>query len=687
MVMVASYHGRHTDLSEIRRRFPLSLNGTALTHLMEIGMSLGLRSRALRLEPEDLRELSVPCIIHWNMEHYVVLWRVCRDGVVIHDPVHGRSTLSRAEFSTHFTGIALELEPIADFVPAPRPQRIGILRLTGNLGGIKRSLGLLALLALCLEALVLLAPLLVQVITDVALPYQDTDLLNLLGVGFLIMMVLHASVGALRSWCVARLGVSLNYGWRVNVFTHLVSLPHRYFERRQLGDLQNRFGSIADIQKALTSRFIEGLLDGVMTLLTLVLMLVYSKVLTAITVMAFVLYTCAKVVTFGWLREAQHGQLMSQAIQESHFLEVTRGIQAIRLNNKGPVQVGQHANKSIDALNRDIEVQRISIVLDSIKFVIFNLQRILILWLGATMVLGGSMTAGMLIAFFVFSYQFTTRAGALADYIAEFRMLDLHAERLADIVLATPELDVHPPQPAQPADHGLQLRGIAFRYDPGADFLLRCCDLTVRAGESVAIIGGSGSGKSTLIKVILGLLDAEAGSVLVGGQPLEKVGKHALREMIGTVMQDDQLFNGSILDNIRMFDTRSADGSVEAAARLAEVHSDIVAMPMGYYTLIGDMGSSLSGGQKQRIVLARALYKQPKILILDEATSHLDIQRERLVNASLARMSLTKIIIAHRPETIASADRVLELRDGSLHEVARPVFSRSADWAGGAAAG
>lgn len=669
MVMIASFHGRHTDLSELRRRFPLSLNGLTLNRLMDIGSALGLRSRALRLEPEDLGELTLPCIVHWKMEHYVVLWRVNRDSVVINDPVHGQKTLSRAEFSKHFTGIALELEPVAEFDPAPRPRRVGILRLTGNLSGVKRSLGMLAVLALTLELMVLLAPLLVQLITDYALPYGDKDLLNLLGIGFLIMMALHAAVGALRSWGVAKLGAGMNYGWSVNVFSHLVSLPQSFFERRQLGDLQNRFSSITDIQKTLTSRFIEGVLDGLMAVLTLILMLVYSKLLTAITVTAFVLYTLAKVMSFGRLREAQHGQLMSQALQQSHFLEVMRGIQAVRLGNKGPVQAAYHANKSIDTLNRELDVQRIAISLDTVKFVIFNSQRVLILWLGSLFVLNGSMTAGMLIAFFVFSYQFTTRAGALIDYLAEFGMLGLHAERLSDIVLSPPEQDVVPSSPSTPVDYSIRLEGVSFRYDPDQAFVIRDCDLHVASGETVAITGASGCGKTTLIKLILGLLDAEEGAVMVGERTLKSLGKHQVRELIGAVMQDDQLFNGSIRDNISMFDDRSKGDEVEEAAELAAVHADVQSMPMGYYTLIGDMGSSLSGGQKQRVVLARALYKKPKILVLDEATSHLDVRRERLVNESISRLALTKIIIAHRPETIDSADRVLELRDGQLFEV------------------
>ncbi|MGH8031324.1 MAG: peptidase domain-containing ABC transporter [Luteimonas sp.] len=680
LVMIATYYGRRCDLATIRRQFPLSLNGTTLARLIEIAAAQGMQSRPLRLEPEDIDQLQLPCIVHWDMEHYVVLWRITRRGAVIHDPVRGRRELSRAEFADHFTGVALEVQPAVDFTTPPPSRRVGIFALTGRLVGLKRVIVQIGALALLLELFTLIGPLFVQMVTDQVLPYDDHQLLQLLGIGFFLMVLIQTVIGAIRSWSVTRLGSTFEYSWTVNVFGHLLKLPQSFFERRQLGDISNRFSSIEQIQKTLTARFIEGVLDGLMAALTLGMMLLYSPMLTAITAITFLAYTIIRAVSFGWLHEAQHEQLMATATQQSHFLEVVRGMQAIRLNNKASVQAARYANKTVDAVNRGIAVQRLNIVFEALKFFVFNGQRVLILWVGALLALDQQLSAGMLIAFFVFSYLFTTRASALIDYGVELRMLRLHGDRLSDIILAEPEADVEPANANEPLDDSVRLIGIRFRYDEHQSWLLDGCELHVRQSESVAITGASGCGKTTLVKLLLGLADPQEGMVLVGERDIRGLGKRRLRDIVSAVMQDDQLFTGSIEDNISMFDEKADRAAIEAAACAASVHDDIVALPMGYYTLIGDMGSSLSGGQRQRIVLARALYKMPRILVLDEATSHLDVEREQLVNESIRRLDITRIVIAHRPETIASADRVLEMRDGRLfaRDPAVPLPRRSA---------
>jgi len=247
-----------------------------------------------------------------------------------------------------------------------------------------------------------------------------------------------------------------------------------------------------------------------------------------------------------------------------------------------------------------------------------------------------------------------------------------HGERLADIVLAPPEDDQALPEALPPQDVRIEVRNLSFRYAEGEPWVLRDCSFSIAPGESVAIIGASGCGKTTLVKLLLGLLKPSEGSIHVGGHDLHKLGARNVRAIVGAVMQDDQLFAGSIADNIGFFDPEFDLGRVEQAARLAAVHEDIAAMPMGYHGLIGDMGSSLSGGQKQRIILARALYRQPKLLFLDEATSHLDVGNEQLVNTAIRRLQVTRVIVAHRPETIASADRVLVMEQGRIVQELRP---------------
>jgi ATP-binding cassette subfamily B protein RaxB len=272
----------------------------------------------------------------------------------------------------------------------------------------------------------------------------------------------------------------------------------------------------------------------------------------------------------------------------------------------------------------------------------------------------------MLFAFVSYKEQFSARISGLIDKAIELKMLGVQGERLADIVLTEPEPDAPPIPVAVGTDASLEVRDLSFRYADTEPFVLQGCSLRIEHGESVAIVGASGGGKTTLLKVMLGLLTPTDGEVRVGGINIQKLGIQQYRALVGAVMQDDQLFAGSIADNIAFFDPSADHSRIEHAAKLAAVHDEIMAMPMQYNTLIGDMGAALSGGQRQRLLLARALYKQPAILFLDEATSALDIRKEKAVNDAVKALNLTRIIIAHRPETIASADRVIVLQNGRI---------------------
>jgi ATP-binding cassette subfamily B protein RaxB len=278
----------------------------------------------------------------------------------------------------------------------------------------------------------------------------------------------------------------------------------------------------------------------------------------------------------------------------------------------------------------------------------------------------------MLFAFMSYKDQFSARVAGLIDKMIDLRMLNLQGERLADIVLTPPEQAAQDAAP-QAMDASLEVRELSFRYSDMEPFVLLNCSFSVAPGESVAIVGASGGGKTTLVKLMLGLLAPTDGKIFAGGLDIQKLGIDRYRKLVGTVMQDDQLFAGSIADNICFFDPSPDQSAIEHFARMAAVHDDIAAMPMGYNTLIGDMGAALSGGQKQRILLARALYKRPRILFLDEATSALDVQKEKAVNDAIRSLKLTRIIIAHRPETIASAERVIVLQGGKVAQDLRRV--------------
>ena len=670
--MVAWFHGHRIDLAGMRRRFTVSLKGATLAYLMQVAGALHLAPRPLRLELGELAQLRAPCILHWDLNHFVVLKSADSRGAVIHDPAFGVRRLSLAEVSKHFTGIALELSPTAEFRPADERRRIRLRDLMGKVTGLRRSLTQVFILAIALQAIAIVSPFYMQWAIDGAVVSADRDLLTILGLGFLMLAVIQVGLAALRSWMVLYLGTTLNLQWLANVFSHMLRLPVSYFEKRHLGDVVSRFGAVNTIQRTLTSSFVEALIDGVMAVATLAMMLVYSVALTSIALAAVTVYAILRYAFYDPLKRATEEHIIHSAKQQSHFLETVRGVQSIKLFGRQEERRSRWLNLVVDAVNQDLATQKLSLGFRSANGLVFGLERVAIVWLGALLVLDSAFSVGMLFAFVSYKEQFSARVSGLVDKAIDLRMLNLQGERLADIVLTPPEED-SPSSPADVIDPSLEVRALSFRYSDTEPFVVLNCSFTVAPGESVAIVGPSGGGKTTLVKLMLGLLSPTDGKILAGGIDIHKLGIDRYRKLVGTVMQDDQLFAGSIADNISFFDPAPDQRAVEHFARLAAVHDDIAAMPMAYNTLIGDMGAALSGGQKQRILLARAMYKQPRILFLDEATSALDVQKERAVNEAIRSLNLTRIIIAHRPETIASAERVIVLQGGKVAQDLRRV--------------
>jgi ATP-binding cassette, subfamily B, bacterial CvaB/MchF/RaxB len=682
LAMVAACHGLVTDLPTLRRRFPLSLKGATLADLTRIAAQLHFTPRALRAELSHLSQLQLPCVLHWELNHFVVLTEVTSKGAVIHDPARGVRRLSTAEVSKAFTGVVLELTPAADFKPKVRKQTVTLRQLLGRVTGLKRSLLQIFALALALEAFMLLSPFFMQWVVDGVLVSADRDLLVTLGLGFGLLVLIQVVTGAIRSWAVLYLSATLNLQWLSNVFAHLMRLPMPWFEKRHTGDVMSRFGAVQQIQQTLTTHFIEAVLDGLLVVLTLAMMWVYSGTLTAIALGCVVVYALLRWAFFRPLREATEEAIVFDAKKSSHFLESLRGVQSIKLFNRQEDRQAQFMNRVVDAMNAHIATRKLDLVFSVSHKLVFGLERIAVVWVGALLVLDRSFSVGMLFAFFAYKEQFALRVSGLIDKVVELKMLKLQGERLADIVLTAPEEEVMVPARSLSAGGSarapsLELRGVGFRYSESDPILLRNLNLLIEPGESVAIVGPSGCGKTTLLKLMLGIHAPQRGEILVGGVPLKQVGLRAWRERFATVMQDDQLFAGSISDNISFFDPQADAAWVAECARVASVSDDIDAMPMGYHTLIGDMGTSISGGQKQRLLLARALYKRPQFLFLDEATSALDVDRERLVNQAVRQLNITRVIVAHRPETIASAGRVIVLSEGRIAQDLRSVGAGS----------
>ncbi len=689
IAMVASALGHRIELGELRRRFNVSLKGTTLKSLISLASAIGMTARPLRAELEALPMLATPCILHWDMNHFVVLKKATRRGAVILDPAVGERRLSLAEVSRHFTGVVLELTPNADFSPRKVRPRLPLRRLTGRVPGLKRSMGQVLLVALVLELFAIVAPLFNQMVIDDTIASHDTDLLGVLVIGFGLLLVAQTAIGLARSWMVMVLGQTLNLQWAGNVFAHLLRLPVNFFEKRHLGDVESRFRAVGDIQRTLTTAAIEAFLDGMLAIAALAMMLIYAPTLAAIVVGAVALYGVLRLAAYGPFRSAAAERLVVAARENSHVLETLRAMAPIKLFGREEERRARWQNLMVEVQNREVRTAKMNIGFSSANTFLFGAENLLVLWLGAKLVMAGAtggapFTIGMLFAFIAYKTQFTGRVSALINHLVDLKLLGMHAERVADIALHEPERDDVPANSLGHLVPSLELRDVSFRYGHGEPWVLRHAHLKIAPGESVAVTGASGVGKTTLLKIMLGLLQPSEGEVLYGGVPVRRLGISNFRAQVGTVMQEDMLLTGSLADNISFFDSDAKQSRIEACAKLAQLHDDIVKMPMGYQTLVGDLGSGLSGGQKQRLLLARAMYKQPRVLALDEATSHLDLANERAITQTLAQMRLTRLIIAHRPETIAGARRVVQLRGGELVEVLRTVPGAPA--AAGAAA-
>jgi ATP-binding cassette subfamily B protein RaxB len=684
LAMVADHYGHRTDLATLRRRFPVSLKGMSLDHLVRHASALGLAARPVRLELDDLDQLTCPCILHWNLQHFVVLEKVRRTWrgaiqVVILDPAIGRRTLSLDAVSRSFTGVAMEMRPTPAFERRDPPKRIAVAELAGKVIGLRRAVVQILVLALALEVLTLASPLFNQFVIDEVVVSGDRELLKILVIAFGLMLVTQIALTIARGLFLMRWNLELGLQWSVRVFAHLIRLPAGYFERRHLGDVVSRFGSTGAIQGILSSLLVENALDGLMAILALAMMLSYSGALTVIVLAGVGTYGLLRWLFYAPLREATQERLLLAAQESSHFIESIQGIIPIKLFGREPERMMRWQNLKEDVVNRDIRTQRLDIGFRACNSTLFGLQTVGLFYLGADLILSNSLSVGMLTAFGSYASTFSSRMFKLIDMVVNIRMLTVHTERLADIALEPVEETVQHRTDTSRLVASITLRNVRYRYGEGEPWVIDGVDLHIPSGQSVALVGPSGCGKTTLCKIILGLLPPTEGEVLVDNIPIRQLGLANYRELVGTVMQDDVLLSGSIIDNIIFYD---APGDLDHAfecARLAAIYDEIVAMPMGFQTVIGDLGSSLSGGQKQRILLARALYKRPRILALDEATSHLDVNNERRVSQAINQLQLTRIIVAHRPETIQSAQRIVALDGGRVVEQRTQALAKVVD--------
>ncbi|MDJ0824155.1 MAG: peptidase domain-containing ABC transporter [Rhodobacter sp.] len=663
LVIVAGHFGMLIDMSTARTRFPVSARGSTLVDLMQIADDMKLNSRAVRVDLEQVRLLKRPCILHWNHNHFVVLTAVGRRAVEIIDPRIGLRKVSFKELDRSFTGVALELWPDIAFQPEDLRERTKLRSLLVNTQGLWSAGSKILLSSLLLELAVVLMPIGLKVVVDEVLIVNDLSLLTVIVLALCLLLLVQVLAQFTRAWTISLTGASLSLQWKSALYRHLMRLPSDYFAKRHIGDVVSRFRSLDSIQQTITSRSVSALVDGATSIFIVATMAIYAGALTALAVTGVAINLGLRLSLFPVFRRLTQTSIMTHADENSHFIESVRAIDSIKALGMEERRSTSWTNYMVQYINADLSVEKYNAMIEAVQRYILGGTRIVLIYVGTLGVLNGTISIGVFFAILTYSELLTTRTMAVVDVIIEFRLLRLHAERISDITLAPPEDDDTGirPSPAETGAGQVKLRNVFFAYSKNDPVVLQDLSLTVEPGESVAISGPSGAGKTTLARLITGLALPTSGSISIDGMQLTPQTIAAYRSKVGCVLQDDRLLGGSIAQNICGFDPQADRDRIVQVARVAAIHDEIMEMPMQYESLVGDMGSTLSGGQQQRIVLARALYRKPSVLILDEATSHLDTTNEHVINAAVSNLQMTRIIIAHRESTLDSADRVIDL--------------------------
>ncbi|WP_294333663.1 peptidase domain-containing ABC transporter [uncultured Sphingomonas sp.] len=678
IAMVASAHGHNVDLGTLRMRFSVSLKGATLKQLVDIAEEIGFVARPLRGEIGELRKIEFPAILHWDLNHFVVLagitGRGSRRRFIVHDPAIGRLRVTEAEFAKRWTGILLELMRSDSFHPRTERRTLGITQLWSSSRGFWTTIRQIALLSIVIQIIALAGPFYLQIAIDQALPSSDTELLLVLALGFGGLAVIDLVSTWLRSIVVLKLNNSLSYHIVVNLFRHLMRLPLSWFEKRHVGDVISRFGATQPISQVLSNGLFTSLLDGIMALTTLALMFIYSPELAALATMALASYLALRLAFFQALRLRSVSAITTAAAEQSAFIESVRGIAAIK-------SFGQEGNrqriwqrKKADAVNAAILSGTLSAAFDAAAQFVIAIERVLFIYIAVSFALRGTLTVGTIFAFQAYKQQFLDAGIRLVGQAVGFKLLSVHLGRMSDIALSPPEDKAHLRTTDLPEDCGaIELRDVRYSYGVGEAPVLAKVNLKIEPGELVAFVGPSGGGKTTLMKLMMGLFEPTGGQVLIGGRPLLGMSKQAYRRRVGSVAQNDNLYAGSLAQNIAFFDPEPNMDRVRECARLANINHEIEALPLRYDTLVGDMGSTLSGGQKQRVLLARALYSQPQLLFMDEGTANLDHVAEDAVMTSLTALTMTRIVIAHRPMAVQAADRVFLVSEGRVQQLSKAL--------------
>ena len=670
LTMILNYYGHAISLPELRERSGVGRDGVSALEIVRTGRDEGMRVRAVSLQRNDLRFVRLPAIVHWEFGHFLVVERWSAQRVDVVDPAHGRYRLTGDEFDAGFTGVVIIPEPGAAFerrpaIPPRRTFRAYVLQYVRQSPGTFLQIIGVSLLLLLLG---LALPLLTKVVVDQVLPFGLRNVMPVLAIGIIVFFFAQAVATLLREWLLVYLRARVDISMMLGFVEHLLSLPYKFFQQRSTGDLLARVTSNATLRDLLSNQILSSLMDSGLVVFYLLVLIWLSLPFGLLTLGVGLLEAMVLLLSYRSISRLASRELTAFGKSQGYLGEAVVGIATVKAAGAEERAFDRWSNLFFDHLNASLRYNYASGTVTGILTSLPLFGQLALLWVGATQVLNGSISVGTMVALLALAAEFFAPLTSLVNSGQQFQLVSANLDRIRDVVEAEPEQAQLVARPAPQLSGQIRVHEVGFRYSQTGPRVLDGINLTVQAGRRIAIVGASGSGKSTLAKLLLGLYPPIEGDISYDGASLRDVNWQDLRRQFGVVLQESALFSGSVLSNITLSDPLMERERVVEAAKLAAIHDDIMAMPMGYDTFVSEAGSALSGGQRQRLAIARAIAHNPAIVLLDEATSHLDVETERKVADNLSTLACTQIIIAHRLSTIRDADTILVLDHGTIVE-------------------